>query len=259
MKRVDRAVVITGASKGIGRELAQLFAERARWVVGIGRSSAELEKALAFRGSEEKAQGIAIVADVTKREAVKKAFEQIANEIGKIDLLINNAGRGEVMKFEETEVEDWDMMLDVNLKGAFLCTKNALPLLKMSDAAMVLNIASVCGLRGVQGYTTYCASKFGLIGLTEALAKEYRSDEIAFSAVCPAAVNTGFANEHNRRTIPPEYMLRPEEVAQKVVKIYEKWGKHSALYLLTLNKLFFLCNRLGIPKRPIWLKRLRIL
>jgi NAD(P)-dependent dehydrogenase (short-subunit alcohol dehydrogenase family) len=181
----DQVALITGGGTGFGAAIARaLAAEGARCVLA-GRRSGPLE---AVRDSLGPATLLA-PCDVRDEAQVHALLMRVEREVGRLDVLVNSAGIFQMTSFEETTPEFWDETLNANLRSVFLMCRAAWPLLKHSHGQIV-NISSVAGVEGYEGNAAYCASKFGLNGLTEVLAIEGRPHGIRALAVCPAAADT---------------------------------------------------------------------
>lgn len=207
------AAVVTGASQGIGRAIALALAARGVKVALAARNAEKLsdvERAIRDGGG----QAFSTPTDVSDPASVREMVEKSAHELGAIDLLVNNAGVVDRRPLVETGASDWDRVLDVNLKGAFLCTRAVLPSMIARRRGRIVNLSSISGRLGTTLLTSYCASKWGLIGLTKAAAEELRPHDIHLFAVCPGSVNT----EMLRKGIPgAEPDMEPEDVASVVV------------------------------------------
>lgn len=218
-----RVVVVTGASRGIGRAVAVAFAEPGTTVVvnyRSGRDAAEeTGRAIADRG----AQAVLSPFDVADPEAVKKAFKDITDSLGRLDVLVNNAGITRDNIFPRLKESDWDEVLNVNLKGVFLCCQAAMrPMLKQRHGR-IINITSVVGFTGNAGQCNYAAAKAGIVGLTRSLAREVISRNITVNAVAPGYIETEMTQalgEDARQAllaqIPAGRTGTPEEVAAAV-------------------------------------------
>jgi len=194
-----KIAIVTGASKGIGKAIARLFAEKGAIVYALARGIQE----------DPMYQNIIpIPCDITKENQVSSTIEKIVKENGTIDILINNAGVGHFAPIHQLEENQWDEMINVNLKGAFLCAKYVVPHLLTKKSGHIINISSVAGIEGFPTGTGYCASKFGLMGLTDSLLKELKPLGIKVSAICPGSVQTYFGGSE-----PKDYALLPEDVA----------------------------------------------
>jgi NAD(P)-dependent dehydrogenase (short-subunit alcohol dehydrogenase family) len=179
-------VLVTGAASGIGREVARRFI-----IEGAEVAVTDIVQSLAATAAEIGAR-TATRGDVAREEDAARIMAGAVSALGGLDCLINVAGLQIVGRVEETVIADWDRLMAVNLRGPFLMVKAALPHLRKSDRASIINTASVAGLRGGPGSTAYSASKAGLIGFTTALALELAPEGITVNSVCPGWVDTGF-------------------------------------------------------------------
>ena len=183
-------ILVTGGGRGIGRAIALAFAEPGSVVAVAARTQAQLgdtARAIAARG----AKPIALAVDVTDEHAVARAFEQLRAITPIVDVVVNNAGVGGGQPIDTTDTASWRRILDTNVLGTFLVTREAVRML--SDGGRVINMSSVLGRFGVAGYTAYCASKHAVIGFTRALALELVKRRITVNAICPGWVETDMA------------------------------------------------------------------
>lgn len=224
MRLKDKVAVVTGAGRGIGRGVAlALAAEGAKVVVNYSRSAEAAEQVvaeIAAQGGEAMALQ-ADVADATQTEAMMKATLE---RFGRIDILVNNAGVTRDKLLLRMTEEDWDAVLDTNLKGAFLCTKAIVSNLIKQKSGVIVNIGSVNGKVGSAGQANYSASKAGLVGFTKALAKELGSRNIRVNAVAPGFVETDMTDalkeelrEAVVKQIPLGRLGKTEDIARVVV------------------------------------------
>ncbi len=186
MQFEGRTAVITGSSRGIGKAIAEKLGKLGANVVLNGTSDKVLDTA-----KELEAMGIkvtAVVGDIRNAEDVKTLINTAVNTFGSIDILINNAGITKDKPMAMMSEDDWDSVLDINLKGAFLCTKAAAKLMLKKRYGRIVNISSVAGNYGNPGQANYSASKAGLIGLTKTTAKEFAPRGIICNVVCPGAI-----------------------------------------------------------------------
>lgn len=203
----NKVALITGASKGIGRAMSTLFAEKGATVYAVARSAALLEE-LADEANGKKGRILPAPCDVTDAEAVESLIGQIMREEEHIDVLINNAGLGHFGAIHELTEAQWDEMMNVNLKGVFLCTKYTAPHMIKRQSGHIINISSVAGTVTFPGGGGYCASKFGLMAFNDVLTQELKPHNVKVSVICPGSVQT-----HFNQGEPKDYALRPEEVA----------------------------------------------
>lgn len=225
--------IVTGSSRGIGKAIAYELAKNGFNVIINSRrqqDSSEIAKKLE---KEFGIKSIGIAADVRYQTQVKHLIQNTINQFKQIDVLINNAGVAIVKPLQETSEEDWDYVIDTNLKGVYLCSKEVLPYMISQKSGCILNISSGAGKSGYGELGAYCASKFGVIGLTESLAKEVNQYGIVVASLCPSAVATDMQRqfmtdkEYEKRK---NYMIQPEKVAKKTLDvIYGKYRTGSAI------------------------------
>ncbi|MFC3210208.1 3-ketoacyl-ACP reductase [Planomicrobium okeanokoites] len=208
--------LITGAGKGIGRATAIAFAAEGINVGLVGRTAANLEK-VAAELEQYGVKTVFAVADVADMEAVNAAVEHITEELGSIDILINNAGIGKFGKFMELSPEEWKAIIDTNLMGVYYVTRAVLPQMIERESGEIINIASTAGQKGAPITSAYSASKFGLMGLTESLMLEVRKHNIRVTALTPSTVATDLAIESNLTDGNPDKVMQPEDMAQMMV------------------------------------------
>ncbi len=185
----DKVAVITGASRGIGRGIALALAAQGAKVVAVGTNLAATESV----AEEIKAAGgeaVPVQANVTLSDDVDKIFTAAKDAFGRVDILVNNAGITCDGVFLRMKDSDWDSVLDVNLKGAFLCSRAASKMMTRQRSGRIINISSVVGQMGNPGQANYCASKAGLIGLTMSNARELAKRNITVNAVAPGFIAT---------------------------------------------------------------------
>lgn len=212
MRLLERVAIITGGGRGIGRAIALAFAREGAKVVICSRTRAEVEKVAAeveWWGGEV----LPVVADVTDEKSVSSLVGKTLERFGRVDLLVNNAGVWLPGGLQDYSLADWETTMATNLRGVFLCTKAVFGPMKEGGGGKIINISSIRGKEGYPGMAAYCASKFGVIGLTQALAEEWKPFNIKVNAVCPGPVDTTFAEGAAR----DETRILPEDVAHLVV------------------------------------------
>jgi 3-oxoacyl-[acyl-carrier protein] reductase len=210
--------VVTGASKGIGLAVARALLAEGADVVVCGRDASRLEKAIGRL--KENAEGRKVAgqaADVSDSHQVERFFHFIDNELGGLDILINNAGVGVFRAVAELSVEDWDRVIGTNLSGAFYCSREALARFHQVRGGSIINISSLAGKNPFLGGSAYNASKFGLNGFTEAMMLDHRNDNVRVSYVMPGSVDTDFGGEASQRR--SDWKIAPEDIAEIVLNI----------------------------------------
>lgn len=213
MSLAGQTALVTGGSKGIGRAICLALAKEGANVIIAARNESEIKETI----DKLKAMGsksLAIQADVRSEDDVRRLISMTIDKCGRLDILINNAGVAYKKRLEETTLEEYDKIMDTNLKGVFLCTKYAIPYLRESKNGKIINISSVGGLHGLPDFSAYCASKFGVNGITESIAAELEG-EIKVYAVCPGAVDT----DMYRSIYSDKPPLKPEHIAEKVLEL----------------------------------------
>lgn len=187
-----RVAIVTGGSRGIGLAIARLLAEDGASVVVSGRDAAHLEAAV----KELEALGAAalgVAADATRREDVDRLVEQARERFGRVDVLVNNAGITRDQLLVRMKDDDWDQVLDTNLRGVFLMTRAVGKVMMRQKSGRIINIASTAGAMGNPGQVNYSAAKAGVIGLTKAAARELAHWNILVNAVAPGLIETDMA------------------------------------------------------------------
>ncbi len=234
MQLAGKVALITGAGRGIGRALALAFARAGADIVAASRTKEEIDAT----AREVEALGraaLAIPADVSREQDVAALAAAVEKRFGRLDVLVNNAalrmnhlGRRDsyLIPLEDLSIEDWDRTIAVNLRGPFICVKLFLPLLKKAGAASIVNISAGGGKRGMPGRLPYCASKFGLEGLTQSLAAELKADNIAVNSLSPGAISilTDREKIEALKKNPAQLFMRPEMMAPPAIFLAQQDG-----------------------------------
>ncbi|HAB18083.1 MAG TPA: 3-oxoacyl-[acyl-carrier-protein] reductase [Verrucomicrobiota bacterium] len=237
----NQVAVVTGAGRGIGRAIALKLAGAGADVVCVSRTAENSEKvAEEVRAAGRKAWAVAV--DVAAADAVIAAVERILADTGKVDILVNNAGvtrDGLLMRMSD---EDWDTVLDTNLRGAFLFTKAFSRTFLRQRSGRIINISSVAGLMGNAGQSNYAASKAGLIGFTKSVAREFASRGITCNAVAPGFITTDMTavldeklKDGLLKMIPLGAFGQPDDIAEAVLYLSGPGGRYVTGQVLTVD------------------------
>ena len=220
VKLDGKVAVVTGASKGIGKAIVSAFAAAGAKVVLAARTRDVLEQVAADL-RESGAEAVAVPTDVTDVNAVQRLIEQTLDAYQHVDILVNNAGIGYFGPVVDFAPDDWDTVLNSNLKAVYLCAKYALPPMLAQGSGQIINVLSIAAKVAFEASAAYCAAKAGALALTKVLAAEVRQQNIRVTAVLPGSVHTPFWDD-----IPEhpdfEQMLKPEHVAGTVVSICQQ-------------------------------------
>ncbi len=216
--RTTPVVLITGAGRGIGEATARAFAAKGYRVVLAERSTGlgkRTEQTLAKAG----ATALFIRTDVASQLAVRRSMAATSQRFGRLDCLVNNAGVLSVGPLHRLSIRDLEEMLAVNLRGTLLMARAAIPHMLRQRSGAIINVASQLGKYGVADYVTYCATKFGVVGMTQALASELSGTGIRVWAVCPGLTDTPMAAKTGVPSGERAGLIRPETVARAIVDL----------------------------------------
>ena len=236
-----KIAVVTGASRGIGRSISLALSAAGATIVAMDMDQAATDAVVA----ELKAAGgkaLAVVGNVTVPEDAERMIEAAMGEFGRVDILVNNAGITRDGIFLRMKEEDWDAVLTVNLKGAFLCSRAASKVMTKQRCGRIINIASVVGQMGNAGQANYCASKAGLIGLTKSNARELAKRNITVNAVAPGFIATAMTDALSDKVkaeltaqIPLERLGSSEDIANAVLFLASEASGYITGHVLSVN------------------------
>lgn len=249
MKLKDKVVVITGASSGIGKELAFQFAAKGAKVVLAARNSAALNESAA-KIEQDGGVALAIATDVTKRAEVDYLVSQTVKKFGRIDIFINNAGvTHRSVPAAELREEEVKTVMDTNFTSGLYSLWAVVPHMEKSGGGQLVFVSSVVGKRGIPRNAIYCASKFALQGFTESIRLELKRKNIRVINVCPPGVNTPFY-ENNQRGDKRTFFLQPvQKIARLIVRASEKEQRDV---LLTWNSKALHYANVFFPRLTDW-------
>ncbi|MCF6310814.1 MAG: 3-oxoacyl-[acyl-carrier-protein] reductase [Verrucomicrobiales bacterium] len=238
----DRTVVVTGAGRGIGKAIAASFVARGAKVAVLSRTEANSQSAADEMNASGPGSAKAYAVDIADFTAVAEVGKQIIEDLGPVSILVNNAGvtrDGLALRMKE---EDWDVVMDTNLKGAFNTVKAFQRKLLKEQGARIINISSVIGLMGAAGQANYAASKAGLIGLTKALAKEFSGRAVTVNAIAPGFIETDMTNELSEdqqqeilQQIPLKSFGQVEDIAASVLFLASADARYITGQVLTVD------------------------
>ena len=219
--QTQRTALVTGSTRGIGKETTLLLLKKGLNVIISSRSQDSVDNVIEeildkFPSKKENILGLKC--DVSKHSEVKTLVDVSVKRFGRIDVLVNNAGIVYFKSIMDTTEEEWDKTIDTNLKGVFLFTKEVLPYMIENKSGVIINVSSGAGKSGFPNLSAYCASKFGVIGLTESVAKEVTDNNVKIMAICPGGVDTKMIGDIVRDgyNLSTRNLMKPEQVAKKI-------------------------------------------
>ena len=219
MQLKDQVALITGSARGIGRAIAEMFAKEGAIVI-ISDINAEMAAKTSQELVASGFQSSSFPCNVTDSKSVEEMVDKILDKYGRIDILVNNAGITKDNLLLRMNESDWDAVLNINLKGVFICTKTIVKHMMKARKGKIINIASIIGIVGNAGQANYSASKAGIIGFTKSIAKEFSSRNITSNAVAPGYIQSDMTDKLNEKakeeifkTIPLGKLGTPQDVA----------------------------------------------
>ena len=229
-----KVVLVTGGSRGIGKEVAEIYAENGYDVVINYVSDRTDLEGIKKEFEEKKVKCLLIKADVSNSEDVEKMIEEAIKEFGKIDVLVNNAGITRDTLLMRMSEEDFDKVIEINLKGTYLVTKQVTKYMMKKRQGSIINLASVVGVVGNAGQANYAASKAGIIGFTKSIAKELASRNIRVNAVAPGFIETDMTNilkDEVKENIGNQIPLKRMGTAREVAEVIYFLGTDKSSYI----------------------------
>lgn len=214
MQLTNKTAIITGAGKGIGKSIAIALAKEGVNLGLIARTATDLESLQSSLQTEHSVKVFIATADISNQQEAEAAVLKLQEQLGSVDILINNAGIAQFGTLMDMEPSTWERIIQVNLMGTYYVTRAALPFMLEQNSGDIINVASTAGERGFATGSAYCASKFGLLGLTESLLQEVRKSNIRVVALTPSTVATDLAVNAGLKIGDEDRMMQPEDVAE---------------------------------------------
>ncbi|MFH0992329.1 MAG: SDR family NAD(P)-dependent oxidoreductase [bacterium] len=214
MELKGKVAVVTGAGRGIGKAIALALAGKGATVVLVSRSKNELEAVQAEIQSNA-GQALAVPTDLTDDRQVEALFTFVHEHFNNLDILVNNAGIGHFAPFRDLTIQEFDEMWKLNIRGVFVCTKYALPLLEKNPASAIINISSLAGKNAFVNGTGYAATKWALMGFAGCLMLEVRERGVRVITICPGSVATTFS--HTNDAAREAKIIHPQDIAETIL------------------------------------------
>jgi len=259
MRLKDKVALVTGAASGIGRATAALFGEEGAKVMCADLDGEGAER-VARQITDGGGEAASVQADVSVAADTQRMVRETVERWGRIDILFNNAGIEFGLPVTQVPEEEWDRLIDINLKGVFLGCKYAIPEMLKTGGGSIVNTASVAGLRGIAWMSTYSASKGGVVLLTKSLAQEWGQQNVRVNAVCPGVIRTPMAERAMLRSDPDETWRRIGE-AHAMGRVGEAEEVAQAVLFLASDEASFVTGAAlpvdggflqgGVPQRPV--------
>ena len=247
MRLKHKVCIITGGGSGIGRATALLFADEGAQLV-IADKRAASAQAVAAECASRGAQAIAVEANVASSDDVKRMIATTMERFDRLDVLVNNAGYGIAGTLLETDEDAWDALMAVNVRGVFLCSKHAIPVMKANGGGTIVNTASVVATVGIANRAAYCASKGAVAALTRAIAIDHVGDGIRCNAIAPGTIDTPYFDEILKKSADPAATRKalaarqllgrlgtPEEIAAGILFLASDESRFATGTILTLD------------------------
>lgn len=242
MQLTGKTAIVTGGARGIGRAIALTLAEAGANIVINYTSSSKAAEEVVEEAKKLGVSALAVKADVSVNDEIENLVKQVLNQFASIDILVNNAGITRdnlLIRMSEEEFQD---VIDINLKGAFICTKHVSKVMIKQRAGRIINIASVVGVMGNAGQSNYAASKAGLIGFTKSIAKELAKRNVNVNAVAPGYIETDMTSSLPEK-VREEFMIniplaragKPQDVANAVLFLSSKYSEYITGQVINID------------------------
>jgi NAD(P)-dependent dehydrogenase (short-subunit alcohol dehydrogenase family) len=212
----DKVAFVTGGGRGIGRETCILLAKQGAKVAVFSDNETESKETASCISEVVGGEAIALTGDVRSEEEINQAVQTTQENLGSIDILINNAGVMLLKPFHEMTVKEWDFVQDVNIRGVFLCARAVVPQMKEKKNGVIINLSSIWGTKGGPDRSAYIASKYACLGFSKALGEELKPYKIRVNAVCPGPVNTKMMDDFD---VNKDNWLHPIDLANVIVDL----------------------------------------
>lgn len=236
-----KVAIVTGASRGIGKSIALALAAKGAMIVAVGTNQEALDSVVADITSQG-GTAMAVTANIASTDDCDRLIQTAQEQYGSVDILVNNAGVTRDALLIKMKDDDWDTVIDTNLKGAFMTTRAAWKLMSKQRSGRIINITSVVGQMGNAGQANYCASKGGLIAMTKSNAREMAKRNVTVNAVAPGFITTAMTEnlpekikESLSAQIPMERFGTPEDIANAVVFLASETSGYITGQILAVN------------------------
>ena len=216
MELQGKVALVTGGGRGIGRETCILLAKHGAKVAVFSRSQSEVADTANYIIEELGGEAIYVTGDVRLEDDVKRAVKETQEKLGSVDILVNNAGTMLLKPFDETTIEEWDFVQDINSRGPFLFAREVVPEMKKKRDGVIVNISSIWGTKGGPDRSAYITSKYAAMGFTKALGEELKPYKVRVNAVCPGPVDTQMM-EDLAPDVNKENWLHPRDIAHIII------------------------------------------
>ena len=242
MQLTGKTAIVTGGARGIGKSIAMTLAAAGANIVINYTSSSKAAEEVVEEAKKLGVSALAVKADVSKNDEIENLVKEVLNQFGSIDILVNNAGITRDNLLIRMSEEDFQAVIDINLKGAFICTKHVSKVMMKQRTGKIINIASVVGVMGNAGQSNYAASKAGLIGFTKSIAKELAKRNINVNAVAPGYIETDMTASLPEK-VREEFMINipmarggvPQDVANVVLFLSSKYSDYITGQVINID------------------------